>query len=656
MSPSALRRLLVAACLGAVCCAQSADLTAMSLEDLAKVQVTSASRKPERLASAPAAIYVLTGEMIREGGFTTLPDALRMVPGLYVAQTDSHTWQISTRGFSDVYNNKMLVLVDGRSVYTPLYGGVYWDALDIPLENIERVEVIRGPGGTLWGANAVNGVINIVTKSADQARGAMVSTSFDKDTGYTTTVRYGGALGSNAAYYAYGRAAYWEPFASRTGGYLPNRLTLPQAGLRVDWTASPKDSFSLEGGAFDGRARSTSYPGDIPATFVMKGNNAQVEWTHHFSGRSTSKTLAYCDWYTREVNPGESRTTCDAQIQDDFEINARNSLIWGGSFDTTADNLTQHGSFMSPPARRNNVVSGFAQYGLVLLPDRLRVIAGSKLEHNDYTGVDYQPQARLVWTPAASHAFWAAISRALRVPSRGDANLALHAVYPGVGPNDEAVVLDLDGNPDSKSEILKAYEAGYRFERRSFSLDLAAYYNQYDSLLQTVVSVTQLPSVVLMSYNHVNDGRAQTHGIELGMRWRPQRRWTLAGGITETRGSVDALQATPKHLLNLQSHVNVTRRLDFHTALYHYGGVPLGSVVNFAAIPPLAVPEFDRVDVGGSWHLLPEWTLGVWGQNLQSPRHVETRDTLFGNEAGEVPRSVAFKLMWQSRPESSGSK
>ena len=650
MFSSAIRQFLVCMGLGMCCWAQTKDLTELSFDDLAKVQVTSASRKSESLSGAPAAIYVLTNDAIRDGGFTSLPDALRTVPGLYVAQTNDHIWQISTRGFSDLYNNKMLVLVDGRSVYTPLYGGVYWDALDLPLENIERVEVIRGPGGTLWGANAVNGVINIITKSADQAQGSMVSASLDKNQGYTTTVRQGGMIGQSLSYYAYGRAAYWEPYESRGGGYLPNRLILPQAGMRLDWTASEKDSLTIEGGAYDGRVRSTEYLSNVPTTFLMKGNDAQVEWKHRFSNRSTSETLVYCDWYTREIQPRESRTNCNAQMQEDFEINARNSLIWGGSFDTTKDDLSRNGNF-APFRRRDNMVSGFAQYERVLLPDRLRVVAGSKLEHNDHTGVEYQPQARLVWTPAGSHAIWGAFSRAVRIPSRGDVDLALEQAYSGLGPNGETIVLKLEGNPALKSEILKAYEAGYRFERKAFSLDLAGYYNQYEDLIQTQQAVNQLPHTIVMTYQGTNRGRAQTHGIELDVNWQPLRRWTLSSGVTETRGSTNALQATPKHLLNLQSQVDLTRKIAVHTALYHYGAVPLGSVVNFAAIPPQAVPGFDRLDVGGTWRFFPQWSFGVWGQNLQTPRHVETRDTLFGDGSAQIPRSVVFKLMWQSKPE-----
>jgi iron complex outermembrane receptor protein len=638
------------------CWAQSADLTDLSLDDLAKVQVTSASRKAESLSTAPAAIYVLTSDAIRDGGFTTLPEALRMVPGLYVAQTDDHIWQISARGFSDLYNDKMLVLVDGRSVYTPLYGGVYWDALDIPLENIDRVEVIRGPGGTLWGADAMNGVINIVTKSADQIQGSMVSATLDKDTGYTTTVRQGGAIGSKLNYYVYGRASYLEPFASRTNGYLPNSLTLPQAGLRVDWAATAKDTLTVEGGGYDGRILSAPYLSTTPMQFVTDDYNAQVRWKRTFSDRSSLDTLAYCDWYNREQFPADGRTTCDVETQHDFEINARNSLIWGAAFNTTKDDLPQDSFFISPVSRRNSVASVFAQYGFVIVPDRLRIIAGSKFEHNGYTGFDYQPQARAVWTPSKSHAFWTSVSRAVRVPSRGERDVTIDQGFPGIGPGGASVVIDIDGSDTLRTETLIAYETGYRFQQKSFSVDVATYYNQYDRLINTQQTISFIPGELLTSYLYVNQGGAQTHGAEISAQWHPIRRWTLAGGVTETRGSPNALQATPKHLFNLQSQLNLTKQIDFHTSLYHYSEVPLGRIASYVVVPFQSVPEFDRLDVGGDWHLRPEWTLGVWGQNLQSPRHVETRNTLFRDGSGLVPRSVVFKLMWQSKPEKSGTK
>ena len=288
--------------------AQQQDLSQLSLEDLMNTKVTSASKEPERLSGAPAAIYVLTAEDIRRGGFTTLPDALRMVPGLYVAQTNAHLWEVSARGFSDLSNNKMLVLVDGRSVYSQELGTVYWDTLDIPLENIERVEIIRGPGGTLWGANAVNGVINIISKNAQQTQGMMVSTSDSAEEGYSTTVRYGGQIGSNLAYSAFGRASYWEPFTSPSGSTPPDTFALPQAGLRADWTASSKDAVTLETGAYDGRQGSNIFQTNTPTTYFLKGGHALVHWKRTISLRNSIETLTYRDWYARFGSPGENAT------------------------------------------------------------------------------------------------------------------------------------------------------------------------------------------------------------------------------------------------------------------------------------------------------------------------------------------------------------
>lgn len=637
------------------CLAQS-DLSELDLEQLGEVKVTSASRKSENLSTAPAAIYVLTGEAILNGGFRNLPDALRTVPGLYVAQTDDHIWQISARGYSDLYNNKMLVLVDGRSVYTPLYGGVYWDALDVPIENIERVEIIRGPGGTLWGANAVNGVINIVTKQSADAQGALISATLDKDVGYTTTVRQGGMLGSKLGYYAYGRASYWEPFRAPGGVPIPNRLMLPQAGLRFDWAVNDKDAITLEGGAYDGRVRSTRFVIPTPSTTVVKGNNVLLRWKHKFSDRSSSDAFAYCDWYSRFSMPGDSRNSCDVEFQHNFEWNTRNSLVWGGAFDTTADNLIPDSFMFTRLRRRNHVVSGFVQYGFALVPDRLRLIAGAKIEHNGYTGGEYQPQVRAVWTPRKQHAFWVSVSRAIRVPSRGESDLDLHATVPNIGPGGLPVLLEVHGSNGLEEELLHAYEAGYRYETKSFTFDLSTYYNGYSNRILQQQTMEMLPSALLLDYSYVNGAGAQSHGAEVSVQWRPIERWVLAGALTETRGSPDALQATPRHLFNLQSGFQATGKLQIETSLYHYGNVPLGRLAEYPTVPLQAVPSFDRLDFGGTWHFSPQWAFGVWGRNLQSPRHLETRNTIFGNVAGQVPRSVEFTLLWQYGNESRRKK
>jgi iron complex outermembrane receptor protein len=641
---------------GIRCFAQQQDLTQLSLEDLMNTKVTSASKQAESLSGAPAAIFVLTGEDIRRGGFATLPDALRMVPGLYVAQTNAHLWQVSARGFSDLNNNKMLVLVDGRSVYSQELGTVYWDTLDIPLENIERVEIIRGPGGALWGANAVNGVINIVTKGAQQTQGMLVSTSDSPEEGYTTTVRYGGQLGSKLAYSAFGRASYWEPFGSPAGNTPPDMFALPQAGLRLDWAASSRDSVTAETGGYDGREGSKQFTTVTPATYLVKGDNALVRWKHTVSERTSIETLAYCDWYARWGAPGEKRNSCDLEFQQAHQFTPRQSLISGGSFFTTGDDLRLDPAGYSPERRRTDVFSGFGQYGVKLIPDRLRFLAGTKLEHNDYTGFEYQPQARIVWTPDRLNAIWASFSRAVRVPSRNDSDLNLFT--PGGIINGEPAYLSIVGNPGLTSEHVLAYEFGYRVQpTRTLSFDLALYYNEYDNLIVFSPTVVHfLPHEVLLSSSFINGPEDQTHGAELSTKWQPVRGWTISAGVTETRGGTAAVNATPEHLFNVQSRVNLPRRIEFDSGLYHYSSLPIGRDAETANLPFQSVPAFNRVDAGVGWHLASQWTFSVWGRNLQSANHVETRNTILNDEAEYVPRSVAFKLVWQLKPEKSSSR
>jgi iron complex outermembrane recepter protein len=626
----------------------------LDLEQLAnmEIKVTSASKKEESLFTAPAAIYVLTGEEIRRGGFTSLPDALRTVPGLYVVRTDSHTWQVSARGFSNESNNKLLVLVDGRSVYTPVSGGVHWDALDMPLENIDRVEVIRGPGGTLWGANAVNGVINVVTKNAAQTQGVLVSTASDLNDGDTAAVQYGGHITSQATYRVFGKATYWEPLSAPTGEELPSNFGIFQAGTRLDWTTSSQDTFSLEGGSYDGRFRHFLYPTILRATYLLRGNHVLARWQHTISNRSQTDTLAYCDWYARFGAGAEERNTCDLEFQHSYEISQRHSFIWGGSFLSTGDNLAAGPTTFKPAARRDNLVSGFVQYEAAIVAKRLRVLVGSKFEHNAYTGFEYQPQIRTVWNPAKSHVLWGSVSRAVREPSRVNSDLDYTALTGE--SNGLPVFIEILGNPRLQSEGLYAYESGYRFQRnQSLSFDLATFYNRYTNFIYLSPPVAQmpLPTGILLLTHEINGPGSHTQGGELSARWNPIRYWSLSAAVTETRGSPLAMQATPSHLFNVQSKFDLNRRFEFDTTIYRYGAVPLGHTVDVLALPPQAVAAFTRVDVGGTWHVSPQWDFTVWGRNLQSSGHLETKDTITMERAAEIPRSVVFRLTWQSKPE-----
>jgi iron complex outermembrane recepter protein len=631
---------------------QAVDLTQLSVDDLAKIQVTSASKKPESLSEAPAAIYVLTSEAIRAGGFTTLPEALRTVPGLYVVQTNSHSWQVSTRGFSGFDNRKMLVLVDGRSVYSPAFGGVFWDLEDVPLENIDRIEVIRGPGGTLWGANAVNGVINIVTKSADRTLGVSVSTSIDADTGYTGFIQFGGKVGESLNYRLYGKASYWQPLSLPGGTPFDNSFALPQGGMRADWTVSQKDAITIAGTEVDGRYQGfTVLSNPVIQGEVLKDTNFSARWKHKLSDRSSAEVFAYCDWYSHGGFPEEKQNTCSMEFQHDFAFNARSSVIWGGSLVTTGDfSLVD----LRPNYRRFKQESGFFQYEFVAIRDRLRILAGSKLESNAFSGFQYQPQMRAVWSVHQAHSLWGSVSRAVRDPSHAEINLDSIAGF--VTTPGGVLTLHAFGNPNLQSENVKSYELGYRFQpSATLSLDLATYYNSYENLIVFAPAAIQPPlEIVTIATNQTaaEGGAAQTHGAEFSANWKPLPRWMISPTFTETRGSSTAIAAVPKHLFGVQSRIDATRRIYLNAGLYHYNALAPSAGPIVGSPPTPGVPTFNRVDLGLSWHPKPQWTFGVWGRNLQSDHHVEFVKDFFGGTPAEIPRSVSFKLMWQSGAES----
>lgn len=513
------------------------------------VRVTSASKKEESLSDAPAALFVLTGEDIRRGGFASIPEALRIVPGLTVTQINSHLWTVSSRGFNGFPNEKMLVLIDGRAAYDPLYGGVFWDVQDVPLESIDRIEVIRGPGGTLWGANAVNGVINITTKNARAMQGYSVSVSAGHDEGYSSSVGYGGQLGTTAAYRIYGKASYWYPFVTSTGAELYNSWNNSLGGARVDWKPTEQDVLKFEGQGYSGRERDTENVTTLtsaaltPLSIVTKGGDILGRWDHTFSTRSAANLTAYCDWTSRsDIFFGfERRNTCDIEFQHDFRVNKRQLLTWGGDFRTTSDRTvaTFQDSFR-PSGRRQFLESGFGQYEFVLVPDRFRVIGGAKFENTTLGNFDIQPQIRAVWSPTATQRIWGAVSRSVRIPTRNEHD---NFLVSGVVPGDPPTFLVFVGNEKLRPERQVAYELGYRYQpTQKLSFDMAAFYNSYSDLIYPdFVHLTpftnQNPPFNGLAIPFTNLLRAQTHGLELSTKWQIARFWMLSASLTENRGT-----------------------------------------------------------------------------------------------------------------------
>jgi iron complex outermembrane receptor protein len=619
-----------------------------------KVRVTSVSREAESLSTAPAAIFVISGDDIRRGGFSSVPDALRLVPGLYVAQQSAHIWIIAARGFANAFNTKMLVLIDGRTVYTPTFGGVYWDVQDPPIEDIDRIEVIRGPGGTQWGANAVNGVINIVTKDAAKTQGALLAASSGVNEGAGGRVRYGGKVGDSFAYRVFGTSNYWLPTAASNGGNSYDAWTISQGGARFDWNVSAKDKLTFDGRGYSGLVRDLTavLTPTSPATALvnfntlLNGGHLLGQWKRTVSDRSSIQVLGYCDWTERIGSSPDYRTICDAEFQHTHSFDARQTLIWGGSVQTTGDDFA--GTFtvnVVPARRRDTRYEGFLQYDVALVPNRLRLIAGSKFEHNDYTGFEYQPQIRAVWTPAKNQTVWAAASRAVRTPAETDSYI--REIPSQINPMPPPLTFFLvEGNPDLKSEVLHATELGYRYEwSKRFSLDGAIYYNRYYDLL--ALGPTGAPTINLSPFyvevpaQIINAGEGQTHGLELSLQYAPIHRWTLTTGITELRGNdsagYPAVAANPRHQVTVQSRLDATRWINLDAYYFYYDATAQG------------VPTLNRVDLGLSTKPLHGFTLSLWGRNLQQDRHTEEQPP--GGPVTEIRRSLVFKLLWESRPE-----
>ena len=412
------------------------DLTKLNIEDLMNVEVTSVSRHERSLSRTAAAVFVISQEDICRSGATNIPDLLRMVPGLDVGQINGSTWAIGARGFNQQFSNKLLVMIDGRIVYTPNFAGVYWDTANVPLEDIGRIGVIRGPGGSVWGVNAVNGVISIFTKKAADTRGAMVEATAGNQVQGSGTVQYGGALGKKTDYRVfseYFNNYHQEDLAGQNGADGWHML---RGGFRADSTLSPKDTLTVEGNLYSGREGeygfflpSVSAPALIalPEQIDLSGGFLQSAWQHNYSDRSDSNLQVSYTRYTRDdpLEP-ETRHTVDLDFQHHFAWGQRQDVVWGLGYHLTTDNIG--GSFtvsFDPPSRTLQVFNSFVQNEITLVPYRLYLTAGSKFEHNDYTGFELMPSARLAWTPSSHHMLWAAISRALRAPSRNDTNLTV---------------------------------------------------------------------------------------------------------------------------------------------------------------------------------------------------------------------------------------
>jgi iron complex outermembrane recepter protein len=628
------------------------DLTSLPLEKLMDVEVISTARHPEKIANSPAAISVLDQEDIHRSGALTIPDLLRTVPGMDVGQLDASQSAVSARGFNDVFANKLLVLQDGRSIYTPLFSGVFWDVQGPLLEDLERIEVIRGPGATLWGANAVNGVINIISKNSKDTQGTLISAGGGNAERAFASARYGGKLADNAYFRVY--STYFNRGDSERpdGGHADDSWQIGHFGFRADWEPTPEqDLLTFQGDAYRGDVNQvfnafsfTSPPAFtrlVADDFTLSGGNLLGRWSHTFSPQSDLSLQVYYDRTEREtVIFGEKRDTFDVDFQHRFGLGQFNAVTWGTGYRVTSDKISNSPTIaLEPTSRSLQLFSGFIQDEMTLVPERLRLTLGTKLEHNDFTGWEAQPSGRLLWTPHERHTFWTAVSRAIRTPSRSENDVILHQsveVAPGVFAPTEVL-----GNPSMLSEELLAYEMGYRSQLgQRASVDLALFYNDYRRIRSFEQSAGN-PG----EFFPANELHGDTYGFEAAGTlkcfdwWRLKPAYSfLKMELQRSASSTDLTVAqqegkSPRHQFSLWSQMDLPEHLS------------LDVIFRFMdRLPGLDISGYGTLDARLAWQPNPWLELAIGGRNLLQDRHAEFAPSFIQTQRTEVERSVYGKI------------
>ena len=649
---SSLRlRASLALCVGAILIGspwargqQPPDLGSATIEELLNMRVTTVAKRDQPLSSAAAAVYVITREDIRRSGLETLPEVLRLAPGVEVAQISANTWAISIRGFNSRFANKLLVLIDGRTVYSPTYSAVFWNEQDLLLEDIDRIEVIRGPGATMWGTNAVNGVINIITRSAEETEGALLGAGTGTLQSFATYARYGSSAGKRGHYRLYVKHARRVNLPLIRGGSGDDGWTGSRGGFRSDWALDAFNSLTVQGDATGGQPSRTT-PLSIsgfPGYSSFAGGNLLARWRHLTPGGSEVSVQAYYD-QARENFPGiiELRhDTFDLDVQHNLSLGARHNMVWGGTF----RNVRQRSwgtpiASLVPAARTVRIFSGFLQDEIALRASTLYLIAGSKFESNHFTGVEIQPTVRLLFTPSKRQALWAAVSRAMRSPS--EVETTIRNLLPIPTPGGSALA-SLSGNPRARSEELLSYEMGYRIQPRDhFSLDTAAFVNRYHHLagLEVTPLPPTAPGIVPLTLSY--SGRGRTYGVEVSAAYAPAKVWRLSGSYTWLRpqfpsGGINAYPAVsdPRHQLQIHSLLSLTRGVELDSHVYFVGAQPV-----------MGIERYTRLDIRLGWKTNEHVEWSLTGQDLLDSAHPEFFTGI--SVPLEVRRSVFAKMTWR---------
>jgi len=640
-------------------------LTQMSLEQLGTVEVTTASKRPEQVWNTPAAIFVITQDDIQRSGATTIPDALRLAPGVEVARIDGSKWSIGIRGFGSRLSRSVLVLIDGRSVYSTLLAGTYWEVQDTLLSTIDRIEVIRGPGGTIWGPNAVNGVINIITKHTKDTQGVMVSMGGGSVEQGFANMRYGGHRGDNLNYRIYGKGYSRGPqFHSDNRDFDDWRGG--QAGFRMDWEKNEKNSYTLQGDIYNIAAgqsvEATTY--NPPASRIIEGyarlsgGNIMGSWKKTLSGGKDLQLQAYYDRTNRrEPNFGDIRNTFDIDFIEHIPLAQRHQISWGlGLRMSHGDELqVVSGLTFDPPQRTDRLYTAFLQDQIELIPRKLSLTAGSKFLKTNYTGLEFEPSVRLLYTPTSTQTVWAAFTRAVRTPADVERDFFLSG-FIGTAPGGIPFFARFNANRNFTSEVLKGYELGYRrLLTSNLYVDIAGFYNQYDNLFSQEITgapfleTTPSPTHLLLPAQFGNGLVGTNTGGEIAPELRVTSFWRLRssysflvmhikkGPNSMDIGSAPGVQgASPQHQVMLQSSLDLPKRFTFDFQVRY-----------ISDLPAQKVPAYATGDTVLSWRATENLRFTVVGQNLLQPNHPE----FLGDPRGlvSIKRGVYGKITWSSR-------
>jgi iron complex outermembrane receptor protein len=631
-------------------------LQKLTLEELSEIEISSVAKEQRPAFQTPAAIYVMTSEEIRRSGALTIPDLLRLIPGVQVSQLDSVRWAIGIRGFQGRLSRSVLVLFDGRSVYTPLFAGVYWEMHDTLIEDIDRIEVIRGPGGTIWGANAVNGVINIITKRAQATRGAYVAAGGGNLAQGFLHMRYGGGS-DRLSYRIYGKGFTRGPMYHPDGRNFDD-WRMAQTGFRMDWVKNPRDTITIQGDAYTTIAGtklniSTFSPPAIRAVEdngYFSGQNLQAVWQRKYDSGAELRLQTYYDRTDREdLNYREIRNTVDVDLIHHFPWK-RHATSWGIGARISPSRYFQTVPTVDfqPHEQTYNIFSSFLEDQYTLVPGRLYVTAGVKLQHNSFSSFELQPTARLSWAVTERQSVWAAATRAVRTPSRIEHGFSFSALQSPSPP----LYVRLVGDNQFDSERLNGSEIGYRrYFRGNGFLGISTFHNRYDDLLSVESRPPEPeaspPPLHLVLPLYLRNGvEATTTGVEVAGLWDLRSWWRFNGSYSiaaldakRKPGSNDASTVrqlegdSAERKLILISRMDLPRRFELDLVFRHA-----------SEVPNQQAPAYSTGDVRLGWRILPQLELSVTGRNLLQPSHVE-----YGGSPGalvRIRRSAHLKLAW----------